>query len=233
MDIATDDYQQRRHVFDLCRWINEKLASMKELPNFDTIYLERTGDMKRLIEEVIPIACLGLYFFKPADDVYIKCLKHVEGKPQYDAELEVIGSNPLKIKVEATTNETDESTMRRQATSRNGFVHMTGRLKRDERDRRNIISEPDMVDAGQENEEWVELAFTRYKNKIDHGYDGDTAILIWLDTYRPLPLYSRAELVQRTRQHILKERPSIFGAFYGYNGEYVVDGVRISRSKSA
>lgn len=129
MNIATDEYEQKRHVLDLYRWVNAKLAEMYSLPDFDTIYLERkvkNKNVKKLIEEAIPIACLGLYFLNPWNNVYIRCLT---GNQRYDAELEIKGFSPLEIKIEATTIETDETTLRRQALSRKGFVYFTGPIK--------------------------------------------------------------------------------------------------------
>jgi hypothetical protein len=135
MNIPTTEYEQRRHVFDLCKWINEKCAEMQTYPDFETIYLERQGkNIKKLIEEAMPLASLGLYFFRPAKDVYLKCLTN----HKYDAELTVSGWSNFDIKVEVTTVETDESTMRRQALSRHGSVFMMGKIRRDGR---NIISE--------------------------------------------------------------------------------------------
>lgn len=222
MNIDTNEYEQKRHVFDLCRWINDKMAEMYSLPDFDTIYLERekrNRNVKKLIEEAIPISCLGLQFFSPWNNVYVKCLT---GNQKYDAELEVKGFLQLELKIEATTIETDESTMRRQALSRKGFVHFTGPVRRDGRD---ILSEPKMIDLNKENDRWVNLAFERYLKKVNKGYDADTGILISLDTYRPVPLEYRAKLAKMTQQHILREKPNIYGAYYCYLREYVVDGV--------
>lgn len=163
MNINTDEYEQKRHIFDLCRWINAKMAEMYSLPDFDTIYLERSKqnlNVKKLIEEAIPISCLGLQFSSPWNNVYVKCLT---GNQRYDAELEIKGLSTLELKIEATTIETDESIMRRQGLSRKGFVYFTGPVRRAGRD---ILSEPEMIDLNKENERWVNLAFERYMKKV-------------------------------------------------------------------
>ena len=50
-DIETGEYEQERHVFDMWRWINDKLARMEEVDDFDTIYFERKGaNVKKLID---------------------------------------------------------------------------------------------------------------------------------------------------------------------------------------
>ena len=116
MNISTTEYERRRHVFDLCKWINEKLEEMQALPDFETIYFERQAknkNVKKLIEEAMPLACLGLYFFRPANDVYLRCLT---GNQKYDAELSVTGWNNFDIKVEVTTVETEDSTMKEAGT---------------------------------------------------------------------------------------------------------------------
>ncbi len=228
MNIPTIEYEQKRHVFELCKWINEKLAEMDTFPDFDTIYFERKGEnVKKLIEEAMPLACLGLYFFRPADDVYLKCLT---GNQRYDAELSVTGWHKFEIKVEVTTIETDESTMRRQALSRHGIVSMTGSIKREGR---KIISEPEMVDTHLENERWINSAFERFLKKIERVYDKDTAILVSFGSFRHIPLSYRAELIERTEKYFLKENPQIYGVYYCYGDDFVVDGVKFERRKSA
>jgi hypothetical protein len=222
MNISTNEYEQRRHVFDLCNWINAKLAEMQTFPDFETIYFERQGiNVKKLFEEAIPLATLGLYFYRPAKEVHLNCLT---GNQRYDAELSVSGWSNFNIKVEVTTVETDETTMRRQALSRHGTVFMTGTIRRDGR---NIISEAEMVDTDIENKKWIDLAFERCLKKIEHGYDEDTAILVSFSNFRHIPLRYRAQLLERTERHLLVERPHIYGVYYSYGDDFVVDGLKV------
>ena len=124
MDIPTSEYEQPRHVFDLCRWINEKLSEMQELPDFETIYFERktaiSVNVKKFLEEAIPVACLGLHFYRPEDSVRIKCFAGSQG---YDAKLWVSGYRNFEIDIEVTTTETPESVMNRQSLSWNGYAY--------------------------------------------------------------------------------------------------------------
>ncbi len=63
MNIPINEYEQKRHIFELCNWINEKLAEMETISDFNIIYFERNGEnVKKLIEEAMPLASLGLYF---------------------------------------------------------------------------------------------------------------------------------------------------------------------------
>lgn len=228
MNIPTTEYEQRRHIFDHCKWINEKLAEMETFPNFDTIYFERQGkNVKRLIEEAMPLASLGLYFFRPANDVYLRCLA---GNQKYDAELSVTGFHNFEIKVEVTTVETEESTMRRQALSRHGTVFMTGSIRREGR---KIISGAEMVDLNAENKRWIELAFERCLKKIERGYGKNTAILVSFSNFRHIPLRYRAELMERTERYLLIEKPEIYGVYYSYGDDFVVDGAKVQRRRSA
>jgi hypothetical protein len=139
--ISIPEFEQRRHVFDMCRWINTKLKEMERQDNFDTIYFERKGEnIKKLIEEAIPVAYFGLHLFRMADDVFIECKA---GNQPFDALVNVIGFRNFDIKVEVTTTEDDTTTMRRQALSRTGITLFNGSVRRDGR---NIISEPEMVE---------------------------------------------------------------------------------------
>jgi hypothetical protein len=220
-DIETPEYQQERHVFDMCRWINEKLAQMEKEDNFDTIYFERKGtNVKKLIEEAIPIACLGLYFFRPADDVYLQCFV---GNQPFDATLKVVGFHNMNIKVEVTTIETEDSTLRRQSLSRNGFTYSSGPIKREGRD---IVSGPEMVDISEQEDQWVDLIFDRALRKLGMGYGPEVAVLVYVDTPRPVSLEARAELIHRTNWHLLQKQTNIYGVYYCYAAEFVVDGIR-------
>ena len=228
MNIPTSEYEQRRHIFEMCKWINEKCAEMQTFPDFETIYFERQGaNVKKLTGEAMPLASLGLYFYRPANDVFLKCLA---GNQNYDAELNVSGWNNFDIKVEVTTVETDETNMRRKALSRDGFVFMTGIIKRAGR---IIISEAEMVDMDVENTKWIDLAFERYLKKVEHSYDEDTAILVSFSSFRHIPLRYRAKLIEKTERHFLVEKPQIHGVSYSYGDDFVVDGVKVKRRRSA
>ncbi|HEX8599742.1 MAG TPA: hypothetical protein VF952_14670 [Chloroflexia bacterium] len=220
-DIETLEYEQARHVFDMCRWINEKLAEMEKEDGFTTIYFERKGkNVKKFLEEAYPVAALGLHFFRPADDVFVQCLT---GNPSYDAILTVKGFHNFSIKVEVTTTETDDSTKRRQSVSRHGFRWSSGPIWRVGRE---ILSEPEMVDVDAEAEQLVNLAYSRALDKLKKGtYGSDTAILVYIDTHRTLDFYFRKELIEKTEDHIREQQPEIYGIYYCHGTEFLVDGV--------
>jgi hypothetical protein len=224
MDISTSEYEQKRHVFEHCDWINGKLAEMYKSDDFETIYFERNGlHVKRLIEEAMPLACLGLYFFKPWKNVYLQCLT---GNQPYDGVLSVIDHRRVEFKVEVTTVENDESTMRRQALARDGHVFMTGEIRREGR---KIVTQAEMVDMNVEYKRWINLAFARYLKKVGRGYDEDTAILVSFGDFGHIPFSYRAELMKMTEKHIRSEKPQIYGAYYCYWDDFVVDGIKVTR----
>jgi len=37
-NIADSEYEERRHIFDMWRWINVKLCEMEATPDFDESY---------------------------------------------------------------------------------------------------------------------------------------------------------------------------------------------------
>jgi hypothetical protein len=190
-------------------------------------YFERkVRNIKKLLEEAIPLACLGLYFFKPADNVYLTCLT---GNQPYDAMLTVKGFHNFEIKVEVTTVETEESTMRRQALARDGHVFMMGEIRREGR---KIISQAEMVNVDRVYEKWIDLAFERYLKKLEHGYDRDTAILISFGNFAHIPFRYRAKLIDRTEKHIRSEKPDVYGVYYCYWDDFVVDGIKVAHSRS-
>ena len=224
MNIPNNEYEQKRNVFELCKWINEKLAEMEKFSDFDTIYFERKGEnIKRLIEEAMPLASLGLYFYRPADEIFINLLPE---NHSFDAELIVKGFRNIEIKVEVTTVETDDSTMRRQALSRNGTVFTTGKI---ERKGRTITSEPEMVDVDIETQKWIDLAFERCLKKIQRGSDENTAILVSFSNQRHIPLRYRAKLIQRTQKYFLEENPKVYGVYFSYGDDFVVDGIKFDQ----
>jgi hypothetical protein len=221
VDIPTAEYTQRRHVSELCRWINEKFAAIRAGGRFDEQYFERTGlNVKRLIEEVVPLSRLGLFLWQPGCDVYVTC--HADNR-NYDAEVEVEGWNPRSFRVEATTTETDESTLRRQALSRDGFSTLSGPIHREGR---TIVPEFEMTEASEDRDRYVALTFERLRAKVESGrYDSNTAILVHLADFCPLSPEGRAQLIRQTTDYLQRERPRLPAVYYCYLTSYSVDAV--------
>jgi hypothetical protein len=219
MDIPASEYESRRHAFDLCRWINQQLRQMEKRSNIDEVYFERKGEnVKRLIEEAIPISRLALRFSRPGNETYVTLCPERE---RFDALIEVEGFRPHSFKVEATTTETDETTMRRQALSRDGFVNLTGPIRRRGR---TIISAGEMVDVREEEERFAALLLDRVRAKVESGrYDTDTAILAYMTQHQPLSLDVRSDLVRETAHYLQEAEHKPYEVFYCYTVGFAVD----------
>ena len=149
-------------------------------------------------------------------------------KPSYDGQLEVIGHNNFSFKVEVTTTEDDESSLRRQALSRNGIVWLSGPINRDKNDGRKIVSEPKMVDLSKREERCTELAFERFLTKANSGrYDTNTAILVAITMDHVVSMRRRGELLKRSREW-LRENPTVYGVYYLFQRDGIIDSARAS-----
>lgn len=236
--LDTVEYERKRNIFEMCRWVNEKLSLMEKEKDFYTAYFEkekkRYENVKAFLDEAVPVACLGLYLFKPGDNVYVRCF--ADTRPCEDAKIRVKGFNNFIIKVEVTTIETEDSMLRRLAVSKHGFTWGSGTIKRDGE---NIVQEPECVDFSEQNDKLAALAFERMAHKLEKLAEikktknvdiKNTAILVYLDTslyvYGDLPLEDRAALIRKTQEHLHKEKIEIYGVYYCYAQKFIVDGIR-------
>jgi hypothetical protein len=227
MPITKIEYEQRRHVFDFCTWINEKMLELEDQPNFDEIYFERKDPfVKKLVEEAVPISYFGLYLVKTRKDIFVTCKSDNQS---YDGLIEIGGFHRAEeIKVEVCVTEDEESTMRRQALSRNGIVYFTGNMQRNKRE---IITEPEMVDIEDESKRIIDLAFARFESKVNRGYDSQTAILVYITAYRPLGHRHRVKLLERAKQYLRVNQPPIYGFYFCYSTDLGIDGLRNNLSE--
>jgi hypothetical protein len=222
MDITPLEYTQRRSLFQHCDWVNQKLRDLETTPKFYESYLERKGlNIKRLLEEAVPVAYLGLYFWRAWRDIFVTCLASNE---PYDAVVELHDPrSEQRVQVEVTTIETEETTLRRQALAREGIAFLTGRAWREGR---TIRTEPEVVDVDEECGRILEIAFERFRTKAERERDPETAILVYVNTYRLLPAWHRHQLIERTRLYLLQHQPMLYGVYYCYHPELGVDGLR-------
>lgn len=223
MNILNSEYEKSRSAFQLCEWINGKLRDLQQSPSFEELYFERRGqNIKKLLEEAVPIARLGLYLWRPFRDVSVTCLA---GSQPYDAEIILKGPQKTEtIKIEVTSTETDETTMRRQALSREGFVWMSGPVRREDR---QIVNESTMVDLDKESERLVECALARFRTKAEREDDPQTAILVYIvNSFPSLSFWYRRQLLEQTRAYLRTQRPTLYGAYYCYETDQGLDGVR-------
>ncbi len=72
MDISNDEYEQKRLIFDSHQWLQEKLNLLQEESNFEESYFERKGNnIKKLLEEVVPICRLGLFLCDEWNTIFV------------------------------------------------------------------------------------------------------------------------------------------------------------------
>lgn len=225
VDISDADYEQRRHASELAAWVNAKFREIEAGGRLEEQYFEQKGrNVKRFLEEALPLSRLGLYYWRPGDEPYIEL---VAKKRRYDGRLEVEGFARRSMKVEVTTVESDASTMRRQALSREGTVYLTGPIRRE---KRTIISKPEMVNVREKIEATVEAAFNRFKAKAESdNYDANTAILVYLSEYWPLPAEGRLALRVRVRRYLESAACPTSTAYFCYWPEYSIEGVEVRR----
>ncbi len=223
-EIETADYEQERHIFEMWRWINAQFNAMEATPDFDSIYFNQSGrNVKKLIEEVIPVGYLGLRFVAPMQDVFIRCL--TGGQP-YDATLRVAGFRPLEIRVEVTTTETEETVFARQQLAENGTVHRPALSQTV--GKKKMLRPLRMADMAEQYDGWIAVALERAERKVLSGrYDPLTAILVRVDTWSHLPRRWRSELINQTRARLDGQLASVYGVYYLHGCE--IDAVRSKR----
>jgi hypothetical protein len=220
-EIPLEEYEQRRDILDFCHWLRVKLLKLREYKNFDEIFFERKGrNIKKLIEEALPVSRLGLYLFGPFNDIYVTCFG--DNQPP-DAVIEIKGDFSRSLKVEVTTTETEETSMRRQALAREGNVVFTGPVRRHGRE---IIVDSEFVNVIAEEQSCIDLMFNRLLAKTEnHKFDKDTAILVCHTVYKSISLSKRTALAEKTYQYLKQKRPDIYGVFYCYLGQNSIDEV--------
>jgi hypothetical protein len=226
MNISDSEYEkmefQPRSVFQLCEWTNGTLRSLETDPDFEERYWERKGKIiKKLLEEAVPVARLGLHLWRPWHDVSVTCLA---ADQPHDAEVTL--KNPRKsetIKIEVTSTQTEATTMRRQALARHGYVWMIGPVWREDR---QIMSNAEMEDYDKKRPRLIEHAFARFKTKAEQEDDPQTAILVYVDSFLSLPFWYRMELLEQTHTYLRTQRPTLYGAYNCYERDQGIDGLR-------
>jgi len=225
LDITNTEYELRRHASDLAAWINRKLREIDAGGQREEQYFERRGlNVKRLLEEAVPLSRLGLNLWKPGDEPFLTLLP---AAANVDAEVEIQGFAARSFKVEVTTIETEESTLRRQALAREGTVPLVGPMRRDGG---AIVAEGRMVDVAEEAERVVELTMGRLRAKVDsRAYDNTTDMLVYLSEFWPLPPDGRLRLRRRTEAYLATEPGNTSTVHFCFWPDYSIETVQVRR----
>ena len=156
------------------------------------------------------------------------------GNQNHDAILEMSSFNKgdhfkdIKLKVEVTTNETEESVYARQQLAEYGVVHRPARFKLE--DGKKVPLPPIGYDPRIVNEKAICIALERAEAKVVSGkYDRQTAILVRVETFSHLSLSDRAELVSRTKHKLGESLPYVHGVYYQHRN--CIDPVRANWSR--
>jgi hypothetical protein len=227
VDILDAEYEQRRHASNLAAWINRKLQELNAGGRLEEQYFERRGrNVKRLLVEAVPLSQLGLELWVPGDEPYIALLPIAES---VDAEINVHGFNARSFKVEVTTIETEESTMRRQALAREGMVPLAGPIRREGW---AIVAEGEMVDVAEYADRIVDLTIQRLGQKVNSGaYDEATAMLVYLSELWPLPPEARLRLRRRTEAYLGSKPGLTSTVHFCFWPDYGIETVHVPRRK--
>jgi hypothetical protein len=204
--------------------MNDKFSELEAEPEWEKDYfLQKGRSIKRLVEEVRPLAALGLHLFRPGVEVNVQCFM---GNQPYDGEIEISGFNTAKFKIEVVSDETPKSVFRRQNLGNEGWAYSTFDIEKVEGKDTQI---PKMVDSEEQDEEWVNTALDRVKHKINKGYGPDTAILVRLDMWRPMSLLNRNNLLRMTKRYLIEEKTDVYSVFFCDVNRFIVDEVKLRK----
>lgn len=223
--IPDAEYQRRRTAFELCAWINATVEALKGHGQFDFQYLERRGEnIKRLVEEAIPLSRLGLYLSIPGSEVFVTCFAHNE---PFDGRVEVVGFGARDFRVEVTTTDVPPaSTLRRHALARDGHVFLSGPIHRD---RRVVLSEGAMVDVAEYEAEQIVVAMNALRRKAESDrYDESVAVLVYVtDCWLSTLVRFRSTLIRKAEDYLRTAEPKIGSVFFCYSSNYCVDAIAL------
>jgi hypothetical protein len=224
MDIKREEFEQKRPLFEYCRWINEKLQLIDQETNRNEQIFERKGmNYKKLFEESVPISRLGLYLWHEWNELFIQSFTDI---PDYDAIIEIVSPRNSKIiKVEVTTTENEESAMRRQSLSRNGIVSFAGPIEREGRD---IIFTPEMVNDDEQCVKIIDIARQRLESKLKNKYDDNTAILLYVSNLWKISYFHRFALIKNIQAILKENQPILYGVYICYDMNKGIDGIQNS-----
>ena len=223
LGISDTEYEQRRHARDLASWVNARFAELEDGGRLEEQFFERKGqNIKRLIEEAVPLSRLGLFLWTPGNEPYVTL---VPKSLKFDGHVEIEGFSAKSFNVEVTTIETEQSTLRRQALSREGTVPLTGRVWRTADG--YIEAEVAMIDVAEQEQTVVDLVLSRLRAKTEFGrYDENTAFLVYVNDFWPLPAQGRLALHRKTEEY-LRERPTIYSVCYCFSPDFAIDWIEV------
>lgn len=235
MKISTSDYETTRSLFDLCDWITQKVSELVESSDNGDAYFRQRGNIKKLLEEAIPISYFGLHLYRIRRNINVTC--HAGNEP-YDGKIEIEEQWDIKKKttifVEVTSTESDKTALQREYLANEGIVNLSDDLERDEKTRKIIpIRNNTLVNIDIEQQKVIDEAYKRSIKKLEKKdnlgnfrYTSNTAIIIYVTYGFPLSPRFRINLLNMTLEYLKKERPTVYGVYYCYKADGTIDGIR-------
>lgn len=225
--ISASEYEERRHALELCSWINKKLEAFEKSGVFDALYIERKGagldnPAKKIVEEAIPLSRLALNLSQPGIEVFVT-LHH--GNQPFDATFSVEGfmkGSARTFPVEVTSAMFAENHVRREVLAKRGYVSLIGPISRTKDG--EIYEGEDLVNLNELEQKYIRLMFAALMKKLDKNYPEDVSILVFLQEFGTLSMYSRNRHIRQTRKH-LNEHDIKRQVYYGYQFNNAIDPV--------
>ena len=203
--------EQFRNFLSVPVFVSRTWAELAKLAG-DEYRMRRLPGSKQLIEEVFPVAVLLLHLWSSPRT--IRC-RFVGSTKKHDAELTMSGREVdrgfyhPRYFVEVTMAAHPDEHLRREALTRNGFVHLGGPIRRVNQKgakRRPLVSEVVAVDGDALVRDVVEWVSTAVEKKATKDYPSPCILLVNVDAERPLSVEEWAQVQSKVRDRVDRDR---------------------------
>ena len=200
MNLDLRQFQERS--LPASEFADRAFAALEGVPDDIAIHL-RVGDVKKLIEEILPIAVFAKRFDAIERRVHCKYL----GASDDDADAEItlngravdLGFYAERLLIEATCAEDDKAYLRREALARHGGVFTGKNIRRIGRrgaPESRIESVPDVRDGGSGPIEMAGAVRAAVDRKAAKKYSPERVLVVRLDPDFPVNDHALARVVQ-------------------------------------
>ena len=182
--LTKKDLETPRSTDLLLSWVMTKIEEFATSDEGKSAIRKREGLCKELIEEVLPVAIFGHYYFKPNCGVLIQ---PVIGNQNYDAVILRDGEHCTELKYLEVTqaHEGEPEYLRMLALDRDGHVPVLGDVKKSGTKATGIKIEVENVAKGCEEVVASELGRIEValRRKSDKTYPSDCGLIVVFDDY--------------------------------------------------
>jgi len=188
-------------------FVSRAYATVDQL-NTKQILMRKGNGVKKLVEEIMPIAAFLKHFEIPG--IRVRC-KHFPGNQNYDAIIHVQGNDvPLGLiepeyYLEVTSAVSSYDFLEREALSNNGSVFGGGKIRREKGSRR-IISDATAEDHDAPVNKTSDWVITCLKNKANkQAYPHPCILLVQVEPERPLNTREWLTIVERIQPSVNRQ----------------------------